>query len=232
VHDTNVNPSDQHILDLCSFNFFVRVATGTNSIIIIAILWRSSSSWGHIHKAPTGKIKLRETLALNCNKTRKHFNYYGRLQIQFCVSLRKLFSNNRRKTNTLLVFFYLRCFMNMSSGLVYIKQLKSNLYLFLNTIGYFRCYKKCLICLSNFFYLNLFYEYDPWCVVVRCVTSPTRCSSRTCCSTASTATWTRRTRSWPISGAWDTPPRTSLVSYSESARRTICPSTWNSSLLR
>ena len=53
-----------------------------------------------------------------------HFKDYGRLQIQFCITLCILFSNNWRRKNarvtsgnfTFFSFFYLRCFKNMAPG--------------------------------------------------------------------------------------------------------------------
>jgi len=52
---------------------------------------------GNIQKAPTGKPKVKGNLwhwlpTKTDNIT--HFNDYGRFQIQFCISLHKLFSNN------------------------------------------------------------------------------------------------------------------------------------------
>jgi len=44
------------------------------------------------------KQKLKKNFGTELHQNQKtlitHLNYYGRLQIQFCISLRKLFSNN------------------------------------------------------------------------------------------------------------------------------------------
>jgi len=57
-------------------------------------------TWGHIHKAPKGKTEVKgklwhwiTTKPENITK----FSGYGRLQIQFCINVCKLFSNYENK---------------------------------------------------------------------------------------------------------------------------------------
>ena len=53
--------------------------------------------WAHIHEAPEGTTEVNEKLWYRITSTTKPENIflkYGRLPIQFCVRLRKLFPNN------------------------------------------------------------------------------------------------------------------------------------------
>jgi len=88
-------------------------------------------TWGHInYKASQGKtaVKGKRWHWITMKKTENisHCNYYGRLQIQICISLQNTFSKkiNKKSLGELkeillfLVLFNLRCFMNMGPGTV------------------------------------------------------------------------------------------------------------------
>jgi len=56
--------------------------------------------WGHIYKAPEEKTEVKGKVCLwilTDPENITHFNYYGRLQIQFCLSRCELYSNNGKK---------------------------------------------------------------------------------------------------------------------------------------
>ena len=89
------------LFPLCEFRVYLTPSFFEASVHILHRRNIYLESWGQIHKAPYGKtvpIFIKgtsdvqgKTLAINYNKTRKHYLRLCRLQIQFCVSLHKLF---------------------------------------------------------------------------------------------------------------------------------------------
>ena len=85
--------------------------------------------WGYIDKAPNGKTvkgKLRHRITTKPENITPA-DYYGRVQIQFCISLSKFVYKKSKKQTlgelkemSIFLVFHLRCFMNMGPAVLFI----------------------------------------------------------------------------------------------------------------